>query len=325
MMKIGILVVAGLLLCGMVFAQSASDKIGGLVFYDYSYQMNKEEDNNEFELRRVYFTYTRALSDRIVYKFQTDVGRTGNDDRLTAYLKNAKVDWKTAAGTITIGLQGMNIFNVQEKNWGYRFIEKSAMDQRTFASSADLGIGFARSFSKNVHFSLLATNGRGYKHSENDSYKKVSTQLFYGSKKIVGKDGYNVGVILTYEPYDLAGDAGVKTKQSKSVTGVFAGMTKGKVRIGADYDLLKDNGLDITKSIISVYGILAVQPNLNLFARFDQWDPNTTIDDDGESYIIAGVDYLPVKGFYIAPNFRLINPQIGDVVKMVKVNFQVKF
>jgi len=324
-MKRGVLIVAILLMGEMVWGQSASNKFGGLVFYDYSYQLDKKDDNNEFELRRVYFTHQRALSDNLSYKFQTDVGRNGDDGRLTAYLKNAKVDWKTSVGTITIGLQGMNIFNVQEKNWGYRFIEKSAMDHRKWASSADLGIGFSRSFRKNVHFSLLATNGRGYKHSENDSYKKVSTQLVYGSKSIVGKDGYNVGVILTYEPYDFASDAGDRTKQNKSVAGLFAAMTKGKVRVGADYNLLKDSGLDITKSLISVYGALAVKPTLNLLVRFDQYDPNTSMDDDGESYIIAGVDYLAAKGFSITPNFRLIKPQVGDAVKMVKVNFQVKF
>ena len=37
----------------------------------------------------------------------------------------------------------MNVFNVAEKNWGFRFLEKSPMDYHKFSSSADLGIGYS--------------------------------------------------------------------------------------------------------------------------------------------------------------------------------------
>lgn len=310
--------------CAVLQAQTENNIFSGLFFYDFTYQVDKSDKSNEFEFRRLYFTHSRILNDAIRYKFQADVGRSENDDRLTMYLKNVKVDWMTEFGTVIIGMQGMNVFNVQEKTWGYRFVEKSAMDQRKFASSADLGIGFARSFSK-VHFSTLVTNGRGYKHSENDSFKKISTQLVYGSTNIFSKEGYNAGVVLTYEPYDLVSDAGGKSRETKTVVGVFAGWRKGKIRIGGEYDLFRDGGLNIDQQIVSVYAAFGLQKNLNAFLRFDQWDPGRAVGKDGESYIIAGVDYLVDKGFYIAPNFRLVQPQNGDAVKMFMVNFQIKF
>ena len=43
-----------------------------------------------------------------------------------------------------MGLIGMNTHSIQEKNWGNRFIEKSAMDKNEYSTSADLGIGFSR-------------------------------------------------------------------------------------------------------------------------------------------------------------------------------------
>ena len=38
------------------------------------------------------------------------------------------------------------MFNVQEKTWGNRFVAKSALDNAGWSSSADLGIGFSKSF-----------------------------------------------------------------------------------------------------------------------------------------------------------------------------------
>ena len=50
------------------------------------------------------------------------------------YIKNAKVDLLCRSNTkFTIGLQGMNMFSVQEKTWGHRFIEKSAIDKYKFS------------------------------------------------------------------------------------------------------------------------------------------------------------------------------------------------
>ena len=85
----------------------------------------------------------------------------------------------------------MNVFNVAEKTWGFRFLEKSPMDFHGFSSSADLGIGYSGKISK-VNYSFLVTNGTGYKKSENDEYKKISTQFVYGEKKLVKQDGYNL-------------------------------------------------------------------------------------------------------------------------------------
>lgn len=161
-------------------ASAAEGKLSGLVFYDLTYSENSDP-SNAFEYRRAYFTYKQDVSDAIKFKFQLDAGRadgeTGDGDAvevsdwLTMYIKNAKVDWNTGFGTITIGMQGMNIYPIQEKNWGYRFIEKSPMDRHKYSSSADLGIGYGNS-AGGLDYTILLTNGPGYKHPEDDGYKK---------------------------------------------------------------------------------------------------------------------------------------------------------
>ncbi|MCK4577573.1 MAG: hypothetical protein KAU50_02205, partial [Candidatus Marinimicrobia bacterium] len=190
------------------FVSAQSGSFNGLVFYHLQHDL-EDGGKSQFEFSRVYLTYTNKLSENVKYKFQTDVGRHKNSVKLegagsdslsadlsnsrwlSVYLKNAKLDWTTSVGVVSIGLQGMNIFSVQEKTWGHRYLQKSPMDLHKFTSSADLGIGFARSISKDLSTSLLITNGIGYKSAENDTYKKFSLQTVWGQKNLSKKTGYN--------------------------------------------------------------------------------------------------------------------------------------
>ena len=133
----------------------------GVTYFNYTYDLTEDAANDDgFALKRVYFTYQQELSEGISYKFQTDVGQIevvnlDDDDQLdgtkntqfVAYLKKAQLDWQTSCGKLTFGMQGMNIFNVTEKTWGFRFIEKSPMDKHKFSSSADMWIGVSGKFS----------------------------------------------------------------------------------------------------------------------------------------------------------------------------------
>ena len=150
----------------------------GTTYFDYTYDLTEDAANDAgFGLKRVYFTYQEALSDNISYKFQTDIDYKSSP--INVYLKNAKLDWKSPIGKLTFGMQGMNIFNVTEKTWGFRFLQKSAMDKYKFSSSADMGIAYSGKMN-NLNYSIMYTNGSGYKTTENDEYKKTSIQLVYG-------------------------------------------------------------------------------------------------------------------------------------------------
>ena len=113
---------------------AAEGKIGGVTYFDYAIS----EDMSAFNFNRQYFSYSGEASDDIKYKIIFDVGRTSEDTRLAAFLKKAQIDYKTSYGQISMGLIGMNTYGVQEKNWGYRFIEQSAIDQYEFSSTTFL-------------------------------------------------------------------------------------------------------------------------------------------------------------------------------------------
>ncbi len=308
----------------LTIANAGEGKLGGLVFHDFTYDLTKDADvTNEFGIKRVYFTYQQEISDGIKYKFQTDINYKTTPKNL--YLKNAKVDWSSPMGKITFGLQGMNVFSIQEKTWGYRFIEKSAMDQRKFSSSADLGVGYSNTFASRIHFSALYTNGTGYKKSESDSYKKLSFQALLGEKKLAKKDGFNIGGIVAFEPYDYEVDSVTVDKKTKMVFGLFGGYAGSGLRVGGEFDRFTDSGVEKTKQIISVYANYKISKSLQGYCRFDIYDPDNETEKDSENYLIAGFGYTPGKGLTIAPNIRYTKPQEGDATTLVIVNFQFKF
>ncbi|NHZ84685.1 MAG: hypothetical protein GWP19_02255 [Planctomycetia bacterium] len=294
------------------FAQDA--KFSGLGFYELSYNNDKGEDiSNTFDFNRVYFTFEKNISETLNYKFQTDVGRKGDDGRLEVYLKNAKLSWKTDFGKLVFGLQGLNVFNVQEKTWGYRSVEKSAMDKFKFASSADLGAGFYTKVGE-VSYSTLVTNGSGYKKPENDSYKKLSGQVFYGPAKLNSTKGMNVGAVITYEPYkDDESDA-----QKVIVVGLFGGYSAGSFRGGAELNQLMDSAETDNVLLLSGYGNYEISKIVSLFGRVD----NVSEGDFSNSNVIAGIAIKPEKGLKIMPNIRYNKPNEGDASTTCNLNFE---
>jgi len=307
----------------------------GATYFDYTYDLTKDATNDEgFGLKRTYFTYEEILSEKLSYKFQTEIGQFESINGFIIYLKNAKIDWKlpgSSFGKITLGLQGMNIFNVSEKTWGFRFLEKSAMDKYGFSSSADMGIAYSVKFN-NLHYSVMCTNGSGYKQTENDKYKKTSVQLVYGQKNLTKEDGLNLGGSFAIEPYDDE----ISIKKNTTLFSVYGGYAKHRLRIGGEFDSYQDEGTNINEQIIAGYANYKLSDKINLLARVDTYDPWTeSIDNpdtadineekDNQTNIIAAFNYIPTKGLTISPNIRMSIPEEGDSSTLFMLNFEFKF
>ena len=150
---------------GLMFAEG---KIDGVTYFDFS----SSDDSTAFNFQRQYFGYGGDISDHVSFTVLFDVGRTdkipGEDNRLVAFLKKAQINYKSSLGKFNFGLIGMNTYGVQEKNWGYRFIEKSAIDKNEFSSTADIGMGFSKSLIDNLNLSLQIVNGEGFKKPQGD-------------------------------------------------------------------------------------------------------------------------------------------------------------
>ena len=250
-----------------------------------------------------------------------DLNINTKNTQFAAYLKKAQLDWKSPIGKLTFGMQGMNMFNVTEKTWGFRFLQKSAMDKYKFSSSADLGIGLSGKLFDNISYSVMYTNGTGYKASENDKHKKISIQLVHGEKKLVKKDGFNAGTSFSVEPYDFD----ETTIKNKIVTSIYGGYAGNGLRIGTELDTHTDEGNDITQQIIAAYASYKLSEKLESLVYFDMYDPDISKNKDENTDMIIGFNYRPAKGLTMTPNMRMSTPEEGEGTTIFMLNFEFKF
>ena len=311
----GVLTLISVALLSNVMAGEA--KFSGDTHFAYVF---KDMDENSYQINRAYFTYEKQVTDALSYKFQTDVG-TGGATAYTVYLKNAVVSWKTDFGKISLGLQGMNMFKVQEENWGYRFVEKSAMDIEKYASSADLGVGWTKSLGM-LTPSVMLTNGTGYKKTEDDGHKKLSVNLLYGPAKL--KKGLNAGVAFSFEPkdYDLVDGSSTTTETGSTIVlAAYGGWAQGPLKLGAEFaSLNQELESSMSSNLVSAYGDFMLRDNLSVFGRFDMY----TDDAASNAYTVFGVNFSVEKGLYIAPNIQVDMPDGGDAEMTYRVNFRFK-
>lgn len=307
------LFIAVVMMLSGAMAYAGDTNVGGDAFFHYQYE---DADNNEFLFKRAYLTISSKLNDDIAYKFQADIGSGGPTD-YSVYLKNANIAWKTDLGKFTFGMQGMNMFKVQENTWGYRFISKTPMDLAKFSSSADLGVRFDKKIG-DLTTNVMLTNGAGYKKQENDKYKKVSASVTYGETKL--KKGLNAGVVMSHEGYDYMSGSSTETGTSL-VLGGFGGTVVGALRLGAEYSMkTTSDSTDLTASVFSAYVNYKLSKNLSAFARHD-------ISDDGsssEGFTILGANYMPDKALSIAPNVLLETSEGQDPAMTYRLSFRFK-
>jgi hypothetical protein len=302
------------LLSTALFAESNPS---GKVFFNHSTDLS-EDGINAFNMKRAYLTLANDVSESVSYKVTYDIGNNDSGSAYTAFLKVAMVKWKTNLGNVMIGMQGMNMFKTMENTWGHRFISKMPMDTYEYSASADLGIGLSQSFGP-LSTSALITNGGGYKKVEPDTHKKLSIHAVYGQSKLNIKDGFNGGLSISMEPYDIDS----VTTSNTNIVGIFAGYAGTGFRGGFEFDTKTRD--DMSGQIISAYGTYKLNDKLSIFARLDQADTDTSKNDDGVQAIIAGVHYNAAKGLTIAPTVRVRAPEEGDSENSIVLNFQFKF
>ena len=302
----------------IAFSSLVAQDINGKVVFAYS---NSDDSSkiDGFDLKRVYLTFAKSISDELSITIQTDVDASSSPQNI--YLKNAKADWNIANGKVVIGLQGMNMFKIQEMNWGKRYLDKTVMDRFKYSSSADMGLGYYHSKDK-FRGSILITNGAGFKKSETDSHKKLSLQFIYGTAKLSKSDGFNVGAVLSHEPYDRDGEVTIPEEpsgeHSKKVFGVFGGYAKENLRVGAEWNQLDDSGLldgNYNNNLTSLYGFYVLKSKQTLVVKYDKVSGNKDAN-----YALIAMEFAPTKGLMVSPNVRS-----NDGTTAIGVNFQFQF
>jgi hypothetical protein len=269
-----------------------------LVFSNIHSDFNKNGSNQAFELTRVYLGYEYNFSRSLSTRVNIDAADPkAGELQLTAYIKNAFLQYRSDKFSARMGMIGTDEFSVQEKHWGYRYLLKSFQDEYGFGQSADLGVAAEYSPSKIISFDASVLNGEGYKKLQSDSTFKYTLGL-----TIKPVQGLLLRVYTDIMKHDYA----------QNTISFFAGYTLKNFRTGLEYSRQKNNkminGHDL--SGISAYAALGFAKKFSAFAMYDYLTSTTPVGaEDSWNYakdgqlFAAGLDFAAANGIRIAPAY----------------------
>lgn len=309
-----------------IFAQSESFVPNGkplvLIFSNVNYSINKEGNNKAFVINRAYLGYDYFFSKNISSRIIIDVADPGVGElHMTAFLKNAFVQFKNDNISARIGMISTDQFSLQERHWGYRYVYMSFQDAYKFGPSADLGAAFEYSPAKFISFDFSVLNGEGFKNVQVDSIFKATFGVTLKPLDGLEIRGY----------YDR-----MKNDYAQTTISLFAGYSIKKFRAGFEYNIQKNNrmidGNDF--SGISLYASLGVAEKFSIFTRYDFLKSDIPVNEtdpwnnnnDGQIFI-AGFDYSPVKGVKISPTYTGYAPEDRSLyfTSQFGLYFEVRF
>lgn len=308
------LVFAMLLAAGTLFAQEAEEEFKPhgkpfiKIYTNYHSTFSGGEVDKVFEIQRAYLGYQYQLSPKISGKLNLDVGDPHFGDlQMTAYLKNAYVQYASGKLVAQIGMIGLQQYKMQEDLWGGRYLYKSFMDEHKFGPSADLGAFVAYQLHKAVGVDFTLANGEGYKTLESDSALKASLGL-----TVTPVEGFDVRASYDYMGRDFP----------QQTLALYAGYSREKINLGAEFNHQLNHQMGASHDLtgLSFYGSYQTK-RTRFFGRYDNLSSIVIGGDtdpwnygkDGQLFI-AGIEFNPVKGLIITPNYQGWIPANGSPI-----------
>ncbi len=284
--------------------------VSGVVYAQYLYQGKDSGtvgDQNQFSVQRAYVNVIGKFSGGVMTRITADIAPTGAPATNQVYrLKYAYAAWTpgTSALTYKFGLIHTPWLDWEEALWDYRMQGTMVTDRYKYLTSSDFGAGIDGKWNNDmVNGQFAIVNGEGYSGGTGDKRKDIQARV--SVRVLETDDATRVGGLR------VTGYVGVGTKD---ITGGsrnrFLGMVSYRSKmltLAGEFASTKDTTSPVTGtpnatgSIISVFGVLHV-PNtaVAVIARFDAVDPNTSVANDKQTRIIAGLSYQ------ISPNLRVL-------------------
>lgn len=312
----GILLCLGFVLVGR--GEAADTKLKGVMFADYYIVNGTGKEENGFRFRRIYLTHDLKWNDAFSGRVRLEAKDAGfsSDKKMEPFVKHAYLRYKKNGHMVYMGLSSTLTWNVSESVWGYRSVEKTIMDRRKIASSADIGIAYYMRLDEDgkVNARVMLANGSG-QSSETDKYKKI-----YG--------------LLHFEPGSLNLTAYVDWEkragnQDRTTFAAFIGIKKKNFHGGLEgFAQRRNHAADNTQVRgLSLFGTGQIGEKIKVFARSDFFDPDDGSGDDGEYWFLGGLDIEPVKDIHIMPNVMSTSFQApeSDMEVIPRLTLYVKF
>lgn len=320
----------GLIVCWSMIAKAQepasfqpSGKTIMRIFTNFNTEFSGGSTQSAFELERAYLGYqyqfTKNLSSRVL--FDITVPKDANSE-FTLHVKNAFVNYQQNQLKVSFGMIPTLQVGMQEDFWGYRYLLKSHQDINKMISTADIGVSADYSFiDEKISADLSIINGETYKHIQSDNQFRTS----------LGLTAKPVKDLTLRAVYDFMG-----TQNAQTSVITFLGYKLGKHSLGLEYNLQQNVGNQVDKDYwgTSVYCTIAASKKLEVFGRFDYLTSNTlagtsenwNASKDGQLWV-AGLEYNPLKGLKITPNYRYHQTakSAAEPVQSVYINMEIRF
>lgn len=292
------------------------------IYSNFNYVLSTEDGNafKEFKIERSYMGYHYKFNDEFSTKVLFDVGITSGS-AYTAFLKVAALKWKYNENmTFNIGMIGTKNFKFQEKVWGKRYIEKSAQDKYSWASSADAGFSLDYKIGK-LLLDAQILNGEGYKKSQSDN------GMFRGGLGMIYPIMENI-IIRLHQDFIPRTEYG-ENDDIQTITTASIKYSSGDLIFGAEQGIMQNAGnvSEQEKDIVSIYASYVLS-GFTMFARYDDLssDGDWNIDNEG-TFTIVGVEKQMTKGVTVSLNMQTWKGAAERSVKEEKLflNLEYKF
>ncbi len=306
--------------------------------------------DNAFNISRAYMTIKSKLDSATSLRITTDVRSLDSFDGYSVILKYAYIDWNTGGGTgklkIRFGLQPTSYIDKMNKLWGRRYLEKTVGDKNKFLTTSDLGGGFIFSIGekgKNGIIALQILNGTSYTNVEEENeYKDFSAFLQlvpFANSEILKGSKIQAQFYNGVQNIDVTGSLTASDFKNDLLSAGGLLVYKKRLYIGGDLNFISrgpgnSTEADLKSSAISIFGtfkfikITSESSPLNyfnIFGRYDIYDPNTDAINDQEKLLIAGVEYVPTKGFKVSLNLRNLSYEDIEVFSKSYIGLNALF
>lgn len=310
------------------------------------------------------YTFMRITFDIRPEKFKTSEtsiidsdGDTVKLPKLTAYsgygviLKYAYADWKikpiAQVLKLRFGIQPTMYLNYMDGIWGRRYIEKNTGDLNEFTSTSDLGLSAFATLGPQGNLGEVGLSVlNGTKYSDFEDKNKNKDVNFFGKLTPFYNNGDFNQVAFFGQVYLGTQNRVIAATESSSdwkrqIISVGSKLAYQK-KIDFCFDLnFQTLGKGVDKAdqkqrALSFWGNIYLNtltpPNsllktLVLYGRYDQYDPNSDVVEDGYSLLLAGVECAPIKGVRASLAYSQKSPEAAGSVddKGILLNTEFKF
>lgn len=304
-------IMLGLMLLVPITAKGIEELKGKLEVWNRVVVEREADEFTEryFALERGYIRLEPKFNSKISGRFNLDF--FSDEDGLDGAglkLKYAYLDFSELIpipeSKITFGLIKNYFGTIYD--WDYITIQKALEDLEKVCSSTDYGIGLYGYLPQGYgEYAIAVMNGEGYKKTAGDVNLNPK---FQANLRLIPIADVTVGGSVFYEDVSPIPDTSISNLTFAGVTRlVFGPVEAWGEYIYSDIEETTSHGFMIMP-IIKLAKV--ADADIDLVGRYDYWDPNRDVDDNGHSRITGGF------------NWNILRDSKNSPVVMLQVNWE---